>query len=345
LWPAAAPPASRRSSRCGASNRAKNPLVWILTHDDRRRELGRGLGIRYGVRVLWRLWKPWFVYRPAQLIRRVRLAPATPGWQPLPTAWGVDILADPTKAIGRSIRTTGLYDLAVSETLVRLIHSGDTVIDAGANVGYMTVLSALAAGPFGRVIACEPHPDLFVVLRRNVDAVGRFRSAPVELHNLALGERAGTADLMLPPDFSSNDGVSRIVTGPIGEGRSVPVKVEALDRLIGDRVTAVLKLDVEGFEIHVLRGAAAALGSRRIRHVVFEDDDVGKSQVVRLLQDAGYRVFSVGWTMKGLALSPVERGPLAAEYEAPNCIASLDPDLVVERCAPHGWRVLRNLTS
>ena len=59
---------------------------------------------------------------------------------------GDGVLADSTKTIGQSIRTTGLYDLAVSEVLARLIDPGDTVVDAGANVGYMTVLAAAAAG-------------------------------------------------------------------------------------------------------------------------------------------------------------------------------------------------------
>ncbi len=47
----------------------------------------------------------------------------------------------------------------MSEVLARLIDPGDTVVDAGANVGYMTVLAAAAAGPTGRVVAFEPHPE------------------------------------------------------------------------------------------------------------------------------------------------------------------------------------------
>ena len=77
------------------------------------------------------------------------------------------MIVDPTRAIGRSIVTTGLFDLAVSELLARLIDPGDIVVDAGANVGYMTVLAATAAGRSGRVLAFEPHPELFAVLCQN----------------------------------------------------------------------------------------------------------------------------------------------------------------------------------
>ena len=68
------------------------------------------------------------------------------GYTPLPVAWGISVIADPAKMIGRSLFTTGIYDLAVSEVLARLIEPGDTVVDAGANVGYMTLLAGVAAG-------------------------------------------------------------------------------------------------------------------------------------------------------------------------------------------------------
>jgi len=291
--------------------------------------------------VLRRLWKPWFVYRPRQLVRRMTLGPEVPGWQALATSWGGLLLADPTKTIGRSIRTTGLYDLAVSEVLARLIDPGDTVVDAGANVGYMTVLAAAAAGPTGRVVAFEPHPDLFAVLRQNVEmTAGRLPSATVDLHNAALGEAAGTAQLVLPHYFSSNDGVGSLATVPTAGSNAIPVSVAILDEALGEARVGLMKLDVEGFELHVLHGGRQALDSGRIVHIVFEDHDVERSQVVRLLQSAGYQVFAVGWRMRGLVVAPVECGLLAKDYEAPSFIATLRPDVVHERCATAGWKVL-----
>jgi FkbM family methyltransferase len=289
------------------------------------------------------VWKPWFVYRPTQILRRAVAALSHPsaGYQPLRTSWGATLLADPTKAIGLSIATTGVYDLAVSEALARLIAPGDTVIDAGANVGYMTVLASVAAGPQGRVLAFEPHPELFAVVQQNVDAARRrFRIARTELHNLALGSRRGAAELLLPTDFGINDGIGRIASADAVGGRSLRVSMDTLDTLLGDDSAAVLKLDVEGFELEVLRGAVRALETRRIRHIVFEDHAVDESEVVRLLRDAEYRVYSLGWTMRGPSLSPVEHGSSATVYEAPNFVASIEPDQVLERCGRKGWTVL-----
>lgn len=291
-----------------------------------------------------RLWKPWILYQPALLARRaIRvLRPPPSGYVPIRTSWGVDIIADPTRTIGRSILTTGVYDLSVSEALARLISRGDTVIDAGANVGYATVLASVAAGPKGRVLSFEPHPGLFAILRQNVAAAReRLRVAPTELHESALGVEAGTAELHIPGAFGTNDGIARIGPDPIPGGESVPVRVETLDDVLGEGSVEVLKLDVEGFEPQVLRGAARALAERRVRHIVFEEHSIERSAVVRILREAGYRVFSLGWTMRGPVVLPIEAGNLAKPYEPANFIATLDPELVLERCRSRGWSVLR----
>jgi FkbM family methyltransferase len=289
-----------------------------------------------------RLWKPWFVYRPDRLIRRVVTAfrPPSRGYIPLQTSWGVRVIADPTRTIGQSILTTGVYDLAVSEALARLVSPGDTVVDAGANVGYMTVLASVAAGPSGKVVSIEPHARLFAVLQENIAAVRKqLNISRIELHNVALGDQPGTAELQLPPGFDSNDGIARIGQATPG-GQSVTVPVEALDGVLGEGSAAVLKLDVEGYEAQVLRGSAHLLAGRRVRHIVFEDHAVDGSEVIRLLREAGYYLFSLGWSMRGLRIQPIEAGSLATKYEAPNFIGTLDPDEVLARCRPKGWLVL-----
>ena len=292
-----------------------------------------------------RVWKPWFVYQPTRLVRRAvaALLPPPRGYTFLRTSWGVPILADPSRVIGRSILTTGIYDLAVSEALARLISPGDTVLDAGANVGYMTVLASVATGPDGRVVSFEPHPELFAIVRQNVAAVGKqLPAGRTELHQAALGAEPGLAELRLPPGFDTNDGLARIDPTATPGGQTVSVPVETLDDVLGDETAAVLKLDVEGYEPQVLRGSTRALAERRVRHIVFEDHALDNSEVARILREAGYHLFSLGWSMRGLSVHPVERGSLAREYEAPNYIATHEPAEVLARCRPRGWVVLGN---
>ena len=285
------------------------------------------------------LWKPWFVYRPRQIIKRTfsEVGTASMGFTPVATSWGGRVIVDPTRTIGRSIVTTGLFDLAVSETLARLIDAGDTVVDAGANVGYMTVLAATAAGRAGRVLAFEPHPELFAVLERNAAYAHRFGCA-VETRQVALGDTDGLASLQVPASFAGNDGLATLVDGQ-SAARSIPVTVERLDDIV-DGPVSVMKLDVEGFEAPVLRGAHRLLTGHRLRHIVFEEHDVQRSEVVRMLKDAGYHLFALGWRMTGLMLQPIEHGRAAMPYDAPSFLATTAPEEVIARTARRGWKVL-----
>jgi len=293
--------------------------------------------------MLHRLWKPWFIYRPTQLLRRIRcdLRQSVPGYRPLPVAWGLDVIADPTKTIGRCICTTGIYDLAVSEAIARLARPGETVIDAGANVGYMTLLARVVVGTQGRVIAFEPHPELYRVALDNVaSSERRFAAAPVEMHNLALAERTGTAELAVPEEFDRNDGIARLYWRNSGDSRAIPVGVATIDSIVGAEPVDLLKLDVEGHELSVLQGARNALASRRIRHIVFENHEGHDSATVRHLAASGYAIFALGWSLRGLKLAPIDGGALATRYEAPSCLATLAPEDATARCRERGWRVL-----
>jgi hypothetical protein len=115
-----------------------------------------------------------------------------------------------------------------------------------------------------------------------------------------------------------------------------------LDDMLGDAQAAVLKLDVEGFEPQVLRGSTRSLARRQIKHIVFEDHSIADSETLRMLREAGYAVFSLGWSLRGLRFEPVELGSLATRYEAPSFIATLAGNEVLTRCRQRGWHVLSN---
>jgi FkbM family methyltransferase len=292
---------------------------------------------------LRRMAKPWYVWRPWQLVRRVSVAMRAPrpGYTALPVAWGISVIADPAKTIGRSVATTGIFDLAVSEVLARLIRPGDTVVDAGANVGYMTLLSAVAAGRSGRVLAWEPHPELFSVLERNVAALrSRQNVAQIAIRSAALGATAGYANLIVPAHMQANDGVCYI--GTVSDStRAIRVAAETIDLAVGDSAIAVMKLDVEGTELDVLAGARRALEDGRVTHLVFEDHVGLDSAVCRFLVAHGYRIFSIGWSVRGLQLGDDPHVCAAAAYEAPSFVATLQPEQVQEACRSHGWMTLR----
>lgn len=284
--------------------------------------------------------KPWFVYQPGQLVRRVIFGVRgnSRGLRHLKTSWGGSLLADSSRVVGTSIAMTGVFDLAVTEALVRLVDAGDTVVDAGANIGYMSALLARAIGSTGHLLAFEPHPELFQVLEQNL-AGPNAGGCTVRLYRAALGAEQGSGFLLVPDDFNQNDGLSHMSATAGARGTSLEVEVDTLDRLVGDAYVHALKLDVEGYEPQVLKGAVRLLRDRRLRHIIFEDHAVTQSAVVETLRTAGYTIYALGWSLHGPELGPSTLAT-ARRYEAPSFLATLDPAGAVRRMQPRGWQAL-----
>ncbi len=114
--------------------------------------------------VLARVWKPHYVFRPSQVVRRLRPAP---GPEPIvPTPWGLPMRVALADKLGAGIARTGVHELAVSELMWRLAAGDDLALDVGANIGYFTGLLALRAR---HVVALEPNPRLRRFIAGNID--------------------------------------------------------------------------------------------------------------------------------------------------------------------------------
>jgi FkbM family methyltransferase len=286
------------------------------------------------------IWKPWYVYRPRQLALRVtRTLRGTPGERAaIALPWGTELTVDPRETIGRSLWTTGIYDVAVSEVLFRLTTPGAVAVDAGANIGYMTSILSVRAGARGHVHAFEPHPLLAERLRENVGRLAKRPScAPVEVHQTALSHTAGRANLVCPDEFASNQGVGHVEA----DGAGIAIETVRLDDVLPDGAD-VMKMDVEGHEPAVLRGAERILTGQRLRHLVFEEHQGAESETCQLLRDAGYTLLQIGWRINGPVIAPMTAPPVCKRYEAPSYLATVDPDSAIAACRPRGWRILRS---
>jgi FkbM family methyltransferase len=249
----------------------------------------------------------------------------------------------PSDAIGSSIVRTGIYDLLATEALMRLADPGDVAVDAGANIGHMTNALAQAAGPAGRVLSFEPHPEVFAVLTRNVE---RWRRDPamaaIETHGCALSRRRGRATMMTPAGFAANRGTGRLVGGDPSAATepAMEIAVARLDERVSGPV-GVLKLDVEGHELAVLDGAAGLLADAAVRDVVFEEERRYPTEVTRRLEAHDFQVRELVQELRGPKLvapgSRQERG----SWDPPVLVASRDPARLEDRFAGGGWRALR----
>lgn len=134
-----------------------------------------------------------------------------------------------------------------------------TVLDVGANIGMTTLLHSQLAD---EVHAFEPSPTTFALLKENV---GTAACENVTLHNFGLGQAAGASELTYSADNRSGAYVSDNVKA--SEGHMVEtIRIETMDAFARDSGIGsvdMVKVDVEGFELNVLRGGASTLARHR----------------------------------------------------------------------------------
>ena len=158
----------------------------------------------------------------------------------------------------------GSWERPLTEAMLDNIRDGDVVIDVGANVGYYTLLAARKVGPRGHVIAFEPDPTSFAILKRNAEANG-FRNVTIE--QKALSNRRGKLRLYLS---SQNQGDHRIF--PAEEKRpSIEVETLPLDEYVlpSGRLSFV-KIDTQGAEGIIIEGMAKTIRNHPEIKIILE---------------------------------------------------------------------------
>jgi FkbM family methyltransferase len=287
--------------------------------------------------------QPQYVFHPRRALRRARRRrDAEDRRVVVELPWGLPLEVHTSDAIGFSILAGGVFDPCVTETLHRLIDPGDVVADVGANIGYLTSLAAVRAGALGKVLSFEPHPEVFGLLEVNA---GRWRGrdglAEIELHRLALADREGSGELIAGPSFEANMGLASLSSdgadGAAGEAIAVPLA--RLDDVVADTRIGVMKVDVEGHEAGVFRGAERLLAQGAVRDIVFEDLETYPSDATAIVEAAGYDLISLDNDLLGLRTqAPSDRGTPPA-WPGPNYLATREPARARERLGARGWQV------
>lgn len=166
----------------------------------------------------------------------------------------------------------GLHEFEDMALLLHLLRGDDCFVDIGANVGSYSILAAGVCG--ARVLAFEPVPQTFAKLVRNLRVNGIESLAVGEL--VAAGEATGTLK------FTADLDTRNQVAPEAYRGKVIEVPVRALDQLLVNFPAVMWKVDVEGFEEQVLRGAGNALRNPELRVVLLE----GTSQEITATMDA-----------------------------------------------------------
>lgn len=290
--------------------------------------------------------QPYYLLRPSQILRRMRFWYRRPdeAYSSVALPWGLNIRCHPNEEIGYSLHTTGIYDLLLTEMICRSIERGDTVIDAGANIGYATSLMAILAGPRGRVCAFEPHPRIILELKANVECWRRDpRVAPIELFELALSETSGVATLREPyQGLDANSGLASLARKAEPGGKAYTVRKKRLDEIFSPDGAPIgaLKIDVEGHELAAFQGAELLLRSRRIRDIIFEEFSPYPAPTHRLLEGFGYAILHFEQHPLGPALRRTGSEYRPPRHSPPNFLATLDAVRMADKFRHRRWNWL-----
>jgi FkbM family methyltransferase len=182
-----------------------------------------------------------------------------------PTLYNVKVLVDPIngKGLESSLYYFGEYESGMLFIFKRFLSKNDIVLDVGANIGFISLVVANFVGDGGLVYAFEPHPEIYQILEENIDINSLKNICPM---NIALGSKLSKAKIYEHLNINRAS-ASLFRTKNIDEEESKwQTKVTTIDLLIEKRkikIPKLIKIDVEGFELEVIKGAKKLLSSQR----------------------------------------------------------------------------------
>lgn len=185
------------------------------------------------------------------------------------------------------------YEARFDRAMMASLNPGMSVYDIGANIGYYTQKFADLVGSTGQVHAFEPVP----ASAQKVRELQQFQPW-IHVHQCALADQAGEPLMHAEPEDTSP--TNRIAISSLDDSSALSVPVITLDQATEKfGVPDVIKVDVEGYELFVLRGALRTLASKRLQYVFVEihfgllearNLSTAGEEIYKMLVDSGFEV-------------------------------------------------------
>lgn len=180
----------------------------------------------------------------------------------------------------------GLHEYSDMLFLLHFLRKQDLFADVGANVGSYTILASAHIG--AETISCEPVPATYAHLLNNIRI--NFVHDRVAALNIGIGSKKEQIGFT-----SSLDSMNHVATRQ--DENTINVDCDTLDNILQKKVPALIKIDVEGFETEVLKGACQTLGDPELKAIIIELNGSGRrygyddENIHQTLTDFGFTPF------------------------------------------------------
>lgn len=231
--------------------------------------------------------------RQQEVVKRIEDAPIlkeNPVLKGKPCKHGLFVYNPNDTCIGASLNAYGEWCEFEIDLLSKFVKPGDTVIDAGANIGTHTVALSRMVGDKGKVFSFEAQPRIEKILAANIHL---NQLANVFWDNKAVGANSSSIHLPeLPPDGQQfNFGALSLRGAQAG----ADVEVITIDSFAQDLAPKLIKIDVEGMEADVIRGARDTIAKHKPVLYVDHGEHGDDQGIAEALQEIGYVAYwSVG---------------------------------------------------
>ena len=238
----------------------------------------------------------------------------------LPSAFSRRPLYVSSKAALRWLRPgDGAFDALLLEIAKRFAREGDTIWDVGSNVGEFTVAAADTVGGSGMVLSVEPDTWLCQLIRRSMQHQ-KNESLKINLLSSAISSRSGVATLVIPRRGRASNALKRSGRHQEKNQHLAEYLVPTLrldDLLAASSSPDLIKIDVEGEELDVLKGGQDVLRKHRpLIYVEITKDSRKRAQVLSLLKRYEYEFWNPYWSIRtGQATRGVAFNTLACPAE------------------------------
>lgn len=280
---------------------------------------------------LYRLNKPEYFYKPKQIIKRFKNKNLKQSIMP----WGSLLHYNPNEDIGRAINVLGIYELPLTELLYRSLKNVDHFVDVGANIGYFSSLASSVSN-IKTVTALEPHPLIFKYLEKNAKETGQ----DIKLEQFAASDTESEAELYIPMNFEENMGTASLEkSNDVSE--KINIKTKPLDDVITSDLKYCIKIDTEGHEASVLKGATKLLSIKSARYIFFEEfKKYPEAETFSILEQNGYKIFRIERGFTGPKLVSPKLPIILKQWQPINFLAIDSNDSSLDELTKKGWTIL-----